>query len=127
MFNQTSFISAFIKDVKELAGKAGTLRDSLAEAIASAPNARAFQKALYASAREAGQYSAVRKMWQYATSGKPVVKTTGAGQNEDLVKFLRASASALSKGGKDYPSEVFAMLVDCQLAFEEATAEAVKA
>ena len=122
MFNQTSFIVGFVRDVVELSGKAGTLRDSLKEAIASAENAKAFQKELYAEARLSGQYDAVRKMWQYATSGKPVtVKVTG--QNEELVKFLRASASALTKGGKDFPPNVYAMLTDCQLAFEEAIAE----
>ena len=124
MFNQTSFIVGFVRDVVELSGKAGTLRDSLKEAIASAENIKSFQKALYASAREAGQYDAVRKMWQYATSGKPVtVKVKVTGQNESLVKFLRASASALTKGGKDFPPNVYAMLTDCQLAFEEAIAE----
>ena len=121
MFNQTSFISAFVKDVKELSGKAGTLQDGLADAIAASADVRAFQKALYAKAREAGQYDAIRKMWQYATSGKPVtVKVTA--QNTELVKFLRASASALSKGGKDYPAVIFAMLTDCQLAYEEGDA-----
>ena len=118
MFNQTSFISTFVRDVAILSGKAGTLQANLKAAIAASDDVKSLQKALYAKAREAGQYDAVRKMWHYATSGKPVtVKVTA--QNTELVKFLRASASALSKGGKDYPSEVFAMLVDCQLAFEE--------
>ena len=122
MFNQAKFVSAFVRDVKDLSSKAGTLQAGLADAIASAPDTKAFQKALYAAARAAGQYDAIRKMWQYATSGKPAVKTTGAGQNEELVKFLRASASALSKGNKDYPAVIFAMLTDCQLAYEEGDA-----
>ena len=123
MFNHEKFVAAFVGDITNGLAVGDKLKTKLADAIkAAGPNAKAMQKALYAACREKSErhYAAARKLWQMAVGiaeKKAPVKT----HNEELVKFLRKAARQLANGGDGFPAEVFAMLVDCQLEYENAS------
>ena len=129
MFDQTKFINSFVADITNGLSAGDALYKKLQAAIKAAgdaANVKALRVALYKAAREKSDrhYTAARKLGQTALSGggKTAKPATAKPKNAELVAFLRASASVLAKGGDDFPAEIYAMLVDCQLAFEDQTA-----
>ena len=121
MFNQTEFVKAFVADITGGLNVGDKLKAKLAAGIEAAgvEGRKQLQKALYAACRKKSErhYAAARKLWQMAI-GIAEKKAPAKTQNAELVKFLLKAARQLSKGGDGFPAEVFAMLVDCQLEYE---------
>ena len=121
MFNHEKFVAAFVGDITNGLAVGDKLKAKLADAITAAgiEGRKPLQRALYAACREKSErhYAAARKLWQMA-AGIAEKKAPAKTQNAELVKFLLKAARQLSKGGDGFPAEVFALLVDCQLEYE---------
>lgn len=127
---QNQFVSSFVRSVSSAVKSADGLLMRLAEQMRATPESerKAFQKALYAKAKTAGdrQYNACRKLWSLArhgkTSGSKPKTATVTTAETPLVSFMRKSAATLNKvnGKADYPPMVYAMLVDCMNEYKKA-------
>ena len=124
MFNHEKFVAAFVGDITNGLAVGDKLKAKLAKAITAAgiEGRKPLQRALYKACREKSErhYAAARKLWQMAI-GIAEKKAPAKMHHEELVKFLRKAARQLSNGGDGFPAEVFAMLTDCQLEYENAS------